>query len=99
MPETRLVLAVDLGTSGCKCALATLEGAVLDWAYRPVTLYVEGVAAEQEPEDWWQALVGAAGELFARNATARGAVAAVCCSTQGEGTVCVDRDGKAIGRA
>jgi xylulokinase len=99
MAETRLVLAVDLGTSGCKCALATLEGAVLDWAYRPVTLYVEGVAAEQEPEDWWQALVGAAGELFARDPAARDAVVAVCCSTQGEGTVCVDRDGKAIGRA
>ena len=27
------------------------------------------------------------------------AIVAVCCSTQGEGTVCVDRDGKAIGRA
>jgi xylulokinase len=99
MAAARLVLAVDLGTSGCKCALATLEGAVLDWAYRPVTLYVEGVAAEQEPEDWWRALVGAANELFARAPSAREAVVAVCCSTQGEGTVCVDRDGKAIGRA
>ena len=38
MAAARLVLAVDLGTSGCKCALATLEGEVLDWAYWPVAL-------------------------------------------------------------
>ncbi len=94
-----LVLAVDLGTSGCKCALATLDGQVRAWAFRPVALHVEGVAAEQEPEDWWSALVGAAGELFVRAPEARQAVAAVCCSTQGEGTVCVDRDGHALGRA
>ena len=99
MADARLVLAVDLGTSGCKCALATLEGEVRDWAYRQTPLYVEGVAAEQEPEDWWSALVGAAGELFARHPSTRAAIVAVCCSTQGEGTVCVDRDGRAIGRA
>ena len=64
-----------------------------------MALHIEGVAAEQEPEDWWRALVGAAGELFARMPEARQRVAAVCCSTQGEGTVCVDRDGRAIGRA
>jgi xylulokinase len=62
-------------------------------------LHVDGVAAEQEPEDWWGALVGAAGDLFARMPEVRERVAAVCCSTQGEGTICVDRNGRAIGRA
>ena len=99
MSRERLVLAVDLGTSGCKCALATLSGEIRAWAFRPVALHVAGVAAEQDPEDWWRALVGAAGELFARTPESRRSIAAVSSSTQGEGTVCVDRDGRAIGRA
>ena len=99
MARQRFVLAVDLGTSGCKCALTTLAGEVVAWAFRPVALHVEGVAAEQEPDDWWRALLGAAAELFARMPDARGDVAAICSSTQGEGTVAVGRDGRAIGRA
>ncbi|RXD75526.1 xylulose kinase, partial [Xanthomonas perforans] len=50
-----LVLAVDLGTSGCKCALVTLDGKVLAWAFEPVQLHVQGVAAEQDPHAWWDA--------------------------------------------
>ena len=46
-----LVLAVDLGTTGCKCALVSLGGAVLAWAFRPVALHVDGLSAEQDPQD------------------------------------------------
>jgi len=97
--DDRLVLAVDLGTSGCKCALVTLDGQVQAWAFRPVALHVQGVQAEQDPHEWWQALVSAAGELLAGDAARRQRVAAVCCSTQTEVTVCVDRTGEPIGRA
>ncbi len=93
-----LVLAVDLGTSGCKCALVSFDGTVAAWAFEPVPLYVEGVAAEQEPEDWWNAFLAASSAILA-DADARRRVAAVCCSTLGESTVCVDRGGNAIGRA
>ncbi|WAC71765.1 FGGY-family carbohydrate kinase [Roseateles sp. SL47] len=94
-----LVLAVDLGTSGCKCALVTLHGEVQGWAFRPVALHVQGVQAEQDPLDWWQALLGAADELLAANADLRHRVVAVCCSTQTEVTVCLGNDGLPIGRA
>ena len=94
-----LVLAVDLGTSGCKCALVAQDGTVVAWAFRPVALHVEGVRAEQDPEAWWQALLEAAGEVLAADASHRGRVSAVCCSTQTEVTVCLGRDGRAIGRA
>jgi xylulokinase len=94
-----LVLAVDLGTSGCKCALVGLNGQVQGWAFRPIRLYVDGVAAEQDPRDWWCAFLETAGELLAHDAALRRRVAAVCCSTQGEGTVAVDRDGLPLGRA
>lgn len=95
----RLVLAIDLGTSGCKCALVTLDGTVHAWAFRPVPLHVQGVKAEQDPHLWWQALLEAAGELLQADAQRRRRVVAVCCSTQTEVTVCVDRAGHPIGRA
>ncbi|KAA8921647.1 hypothetical protein CEK64_00740, partial [Xanthomonas sontii] len=71
-----LVLAVDLGTSGCKCALVTLEGQVIAWAFEPVPLHVHGVCAEQDPRDWWNALLVTAaavlqgGEALRRRVTA-----------------------------
>ncbi len=94
-----LVLAVDLGTSGCKCALVGLGGQVFAWAFRPVTLYVDGLGAEQEPQDWWNAFMAAATQLFAADTGLRRQVVAICCSTQGEGTVAVDRSGNTLGRA
>lgn len=97
--DERLVLAVDLGTSGCKCALVALDGSVVAWAFRPVALHAQGAMAEQEPLDWWDAFLGAAAELLADDPSRRSRVAAVCCSTQTEVTVCVDRAGQAIGRA
>jgi xylulokinase len=95
----RLILAVDLGTSGCKCALVSLDGRVHAWSFRPVALHVDGVSAEQEPGDWWHAFIEAAGELLSRDDALRRRVAAVCCSTQGEGTIAVDRDGNPLARA
>lgn len=92
------VLAVDLGTSGCKTALVSLSGEVLAWAFEPVPLHVlPGGGAEQAPGDWWAALVSTARRVL--QAQAPGRVAAVCCSCQGEGTVPVDERGEALSNA
>jgi len=96
----RLVLAVDLGTSGCKCALVGLDGSVRSWAFRSVPIHLVGEhGVEQDAEDWWQAFLGAAQELLADNAQLRRQVIAVCCSALHECTVPVDRQGKALSRA
>ena len=93
-PTEPLILAIDLGTSGVKVALITMRGRVLGWESQPVALYLtpDG-GAEQSPQEWWQALVSAAPRLLARVPQAAGRVRAVCCSTQGEGTIPVDRAG------
>jgi len=70
------VLAVDLGTSGCKTALVTLEGEVRAWSFRAVPLYVEGVAAEQEPADWWGAFLESAAEVLSKDPALRSNVLA-----------------------
>ena len=95
-----IILAVDLGTSGMKVALITVGGHVLGWETEPVRLILTpGGGAEQSPEEWWQAFLSAAGRLLKREQDAARNVIAVCCSTQGEGTIVVDKDGNAIGNA
>jgi xylulokinase len=100
MANEKLILAVDLGTSGMKVALITVSGRVLGWEMEPVRLIITpGGGAEQSPEEWWQAFLSAAGKLLKREQNAGPNVIAVCCSTQGEGTVAVDQEGNAIGNA
>ena len=99
MPQASapVILAIDLGTSGLKVALITTQGQVLGWEAQPIKLYLtpDG-GAEQSPEEWWQAFLSASRRLMARNLTPTHSIAAVCCSTQGEGTVPVDREGKPL---
>ena len=94
----KLILAVDLGTSGMKVALITVSGKVVDWESEPVQLLItpDG-GAEQSPDEWWTAFLSAAGRLLKRKQDAGPRVSAICCSTQGEGTVPVDKNGKALG--
>ena len=90
-------LAVDLGTSGCKTALINLSGRVLGWEFQEVGLKVlPNGGAEQDPRDWWNAFMLTARRLLAKNLVNVESILAVCCSTQGEGTVAVDRDGNAL---
>lgn len=98
MSQEKLILAIDLGTSGMKVALISVSGKVLGWETEPVRLILtpDG-GAEQSPEEWWQAFLSAAGRLMKQNQGAN--VIAVCASTQGEGTVAVDKDGNALGNA
>lgn len=92
--ENQYVLAVDLGTSGCKTALISRDGHVAGWAYRAVTMHLlPGAGAEQVPADWWQAFLDSARQVLAESGVNPASVVAVCCSTQGEGTIPVDSCG------
>jgi xylulokinase len=92
-----VVLAVDLGTSGMKVALVSVHGDVLGWESQGVALHLtpDG-GAEQSPAEWWDAFITVARRLLGRGLVPGSAVKAICCSTQGEGTVPVDRDGNAL---
>lgn len=94
------ILAVDLGTSGCKCAIVSFDGQVQSWAFTPVTLYmVESVGVEQDPEEWWQAFLASAQAAIAQSSVAKDRILAITCSCQGEVTVAVDRHGQLLHRA
>lgn len=97
MTSERHILAIDLGTSGCKVGLVSLSGRVVAWAFRPVQWrVVDRIGAEQDPEDWWTAFVAATRDVLGQNAAPASSIAAICSSTQGEGTIAVDRDGKPL---
>lgn len=96
----KLLLAVDLGTSGMKVALVSIHGEVVGWETEPLDLNIlPGGGAEQSPHAWWGAFITAATRLLNRHPDRAPQVSAVCCSTQGEGTVPVDRDGNALSNA
>ncbi len=94
------ILSIDLGTSGCKVGLVTPTGRVDGWGYSPVPLtVVDEIGAEQEPAAWWRALIEASRVALAQVHGAAEQVAGLCCSTQGEGTVAVDRSGRVLHNA
>lgn len=100
MTSCKHILAIDLGTSGCKCAAVSLDGKAAHWAFEPVDLKIVGHSgAEQDPADWWSAFLAAAGSVVALARESGLEISAVCASTQGEGTLPVDRQGKPLSNA
>lgn len=88
------VLTVDLGTSGPKVALFTLDGDYVDGEFSSVDLVLIGThGVEQRPEDWWDGIVAAAGRLWDRVGVSPREVAAVSVTSQWSGTVPVDSSG------
>ena len=94
MPVKECILAIDLGTSGCKAALVDLTGKVLAWEFQKIpTLLLPGGGAEQSAENWWNAVIGTSRALIQRGVVSSSDILAVCCSTQGECTIPVDAHG------
>ena len=93
-------LAIDLGTSGPKVALVTVDGRVLacEIEKTPVTL-LPGGGAEQDPRDWWRAICQATRRLLDRPQVIGHPIVGICCTSQWSGTVPVDRRGRPLGNA
>jgi xylulokinase len=93
----KLILAIDLGTSGPKVALVSASGEIVASDSEETSLtFLPGGGAEQAPEEWWQAIVRAARRVMGREAGRCQSVAAVSCTTQYSCTVAVDRDGRPL---
>jgi len=93
--RNKYILAIDLGTSALKAALFTVDGKTVAWESEPLEVkLLPGGGAEQDPEDWWRALVRTAKALLQKEAAVASHVVAVSCTGQWSGTVAVDRDGR-----
>ena len=94
------VLAIDLGTGGPKVALVSTTGRVAAHAHHPVPVHLlpDG-GAEQDPADWWSAIVSATRRTLAEGGVPVQRIIGVGCTAQWSGTVAVGADGEPLMRA
>ncbi|MDF2725987.1 MAG: xylB [Paenibacillus sp.] len=99
MPHPAAVIGIDVGTTNVKGILLGEEGATLGFAQEEYpTYYPHRGWAEQEPDDWWQAVCSVTRRLMAEYG-ARRRIAAIGISSQAPSYVPVDREGRPVGRA
>lgn len=90
-----MIIAHDLGTTGNKASLHHDDGRLVAAVTVPYPAhFAAGGIAEQNPQDWWNAVVQATRDLMARTATEPSAVAGLVVSGQMMGAVLLDSDGE-----
>jgi xylulokinase len=100
MSTDEYILAFDLGTSGLKVAVTTPWGEIVGSAVERYPLHVlGGGGVEQDPEDWWNAIVRGTRRVLGKASVDPGRVVGVACSSQWSGTVAVDDQGRPLMRA
>lgn len=95
---TNYLIAHDLGTSGNKATLFNTDGVLIkSVSYSYPTCFFNGTWAEQDPEDWWNAVCKTNQMLL--QGFDKSLVAAVAFSGQMMGCVPVDKSGTPLRRA
>ena len=90
----KYILAIDLGTSGPKVGVFSSQGQVVGYEFEPTrVMLLPNGGAEQDPDDWWEAIKRATRRLLGQVKIPIDDIAALCCTTQWSGTVAVDRAG------
>lgn len=92
-----ILLAVDLGTSSCKVALYSTQGALLAGASEPVRLIFQpNGGVEQSPSEWWSAICAATRRVLAAVDGASDRVIGVGVTTHWSGTVALGANGEPL---
>ncbi|NVM29631.1 MAG: xylulose kinase [Candidatus Helarchaeota archaeon] len=98
--EVKYILAHDHGTSGSKAAIISTRGKVIDFEFQETPLYlIEGGGAEQNPDEWWDAIITTSKKLIDKQLVSTEDIIAICTSSQMSGTVAVDQDGNHLHNA
>ena len=88
----RCLLGIDVGTTGTKTLLFRQDGKLLGQSYCGYETKTPGVGrSEQDPNDWWNALVKTVRQVC-RDPETAASVAAISLSTQGGTLVPVDEN-------
>nr|WP_205570521.1 FGGY-family carbohydrate kinase [Corynebacterium lactis] len=96
------VLAYDFGTTGVKTCLFTISDGVVkvDSASQNYGLHIlPNGGAEQDPDDWWDALVATTRQIVERNPERAKSLAGISFCAQMQSMVMVDAEGRAVHRS
>nr|WP_300144639.1 xylulokinase [Propionicimonas sp.] len=92
-----MLIAHDLGTSGNKASLHSMDGRLLAAASASYpTHYAADTTSEQNPHDWWTAVVAATRQLLAASGVRPDEVDGICVSGQMMGLVLLDAAGRPV---
>lgn len=74
-----------------------MSGQIIDFEFRGTPVfYSPGGGAEQNPDDWWNAIIESSRELVSRGSVPVDDIEAICCSSTFSSTVVIDKSGKAM---
>ncbi|MDE6998047.1 MAG: carbohydrate kinase, partial [Oscillospiraceae bacterium] len=93
------VLAYDIGTTGVKTCLFSIEERIslLASAQEGYGLYLlDNGGAEQDPEEWWQAMCHTTRELFTKTDVRPQQVGGLSFYSQMQALVLADREGMPV---
>jgi xylulokinase len=97
MADPRLLLGVDISTTGAKALLIDQNGEVIASATTPLTLQTpRPLWSEQNPEEWWQGIKKSIQEVLAGRASAAESIAAIGLTGQMHGLVMLDETGQVL---
>jgi len=100
LSDKKFVLAIDHGTSGVKTSIVSTDGSVIDSEFEKTPIYfLDHGGAEQDPEDWWNALVTTAKRLLQKDIVHRDSIVGCCVSSTFSTTVAVDEEGRHLANA
>lgn len=95
--QNQYILTVDLGTSGPKSALISVSGEWIDFEFATNdVLFLENSGAEQNPKDWYLAILNTWKIIRKRHPSEWKNVIGISVTTQWSGTVAVDKNGNPL---
>ena len=96
------VIAYDVGTTGLKTCLFEIDKTInpVTNAYASYNLYIlENGGAEQDCDEWWQAMCDTTNELFTKTDVKPEQIAGISFCSQMQALVLTDKDGNPVRRA
>lgn len=100
MNEPVYTLGIDLGTSSCKVAIVDPAGKIIDSDTESYPLYLTpNGGAEQNPEDWWNAIVKATARMVERSRIPKDMIKGIGVTGQFSGVVPVGKDSQPLRRS
>jgi xylulokinase len=95
--KMKYVLTIDLGTSGPKVAVYSMQGELVAHTKTETAVFLlPNGGAEQDPHEWWQAIKTAVNQVLAQDSVSTADIVAIGCTSQWSGTVAVDEQGQPL---